>query len=38
MVRTSQRPISAEFAMVYGLAHLDDVFEMAEEWGIQYDN
>ena len=27
-----------EFAMVYGLAHLDDVFEMAEEWGIQYDN
>ncbi|WP_435065806.1 hypothetical protein [Halobaculum sp. EA56] len=27
-----------EFAMVYGLAHLDDIFEMAEEWGIQYDN
>lgn len=27
-----------EFAMVYGLAHLDDVFAMAEEWGIQYDN
>lgn len=27
-----------EFAMVYGLANLDDVFAMAEEWGIQYDN
>ena len=27
-----------EFAMVYGLAHLENVFEMAEEWGIQYDN
>ena len=27
-----------EFAMVCGLAHFDDVFEMAEEWGIQYDN
>lgn len=27
-----------EFAMVYGLANLNDVFEMAEEWGVQYEN
>lgn len=25
-----------EFALVYGLMHVDDVFEMAEEWGLQY--
>lgn len=27
-----------EMAMVCGLMHLDEVFEMAEEWGLQYDN
>jgi len=25
-----------EFALVYGLMHVDDIFEMAEEWGLQY--
>lgn len=25
-----------EFALVYGLMHPDEVFEMAEEWGLQY--
>lgn len=25
-----------EFALVYGLMHADEVFEMAEEWGLQY--
>lgn len=27
-----------EFAMAWGLMNLDDVFEMAEEWGLQYNN
>ena len=27
-----------EFALAYGLAHLDAVFAMAEEWGIQYNS
>lgn len=26
-----------ELALVYGLTHLDDVFTMAEEWGLQYE-
>lgn len=25
-----------EFALVYGLTHVDEVFEMAEEWSLQY--
>lgn len=25
-----------EFALVYGLMHVNEVFEMAEEWGLQY--
>lgn len=25
-----------EFALVWGLANLEDVFKMAEEWGLQY--
>lgn len=27
-----------ELALTYGLTHLDEVFAMAEEWGIQYNN
>lgn len=27
-----------EMALVYGLMHFDDVFAMAEEWGLNYDN
>jgi len=27
-----------EFAMVCGLMHIDEVFEMAEEWGLQYNS
>lgn len=27
-----------EFALTYGLAHLDEVFAMAEEWGIQFNS
>ena len=27
-----------ELALAYGLIHLDEVFEMAEEWGIQYNS
>lgn len=27
-----------ELALAYGLAHLDEVFAMAEEWGIQYNS
>lgn len=27
-----------EFALAYGLTHLDEMFAMAEEWGIQYNS
>lgn len=27
-----------ELAMAYGLVHLDEIFDMAKEWGLQYDN
>lgn len=27
-----------EFALAYGLVHLDEVFEMAEEWGLQFNS
>lgn len=27
-----------ELALAYGLVHLDEVFKMAEEWGIQYNS
>ena len=27
-----------ELALVYGLIHWKDLAEMADEWGIQYDN
>lgn len=27
-----------ELALTYGLVHLDEIFAMAEEWGIQYNN
>jgi len=27
-----------EFAMVCGLMHIDEVFEMGEEWGLQYNS
>jgi len=27
-----------EFALVYGLMHADEIFEMAEEWGLQYNS
>lgn len=26
-----------EFALMYGLMHVDELFEMAEAWGLQYD-
>lgn len=27
-----------EFAMIYGLMNADDLFEMAEEWGLQFNS
>jgi len=27
-----------EFALVYGLMHFNEIFELAEEWGLQYNS